>query len=338
VRLAASDLERACSRWVRAGATKHTRHWRRAAARDVRAELPYVAERVDRGTYYFEMPNVYRTSDGRTVAVSPPIQSIVLSALAREIVETKYMDRKVQAACGGLPPGRGPSHAVWWTRLLLRMASASTSPEVSTLAVADVQSAFPSLSPEFAVQHARGLGVRGDVLDACAAFCQLTRRNPSFPGLPTGAPISAPLAEIALEPLDAALATSAYEVVRYVDNLAVIFAGERSEAEVRSLLDRALDSYERRSCTRLALHDVEIVTYDRGLGFTREFKWLGYRFRGRGLDAAPRTLTRFAAKVGSGEVQNVDARIRGILGYYRPLLDTETMVSLERELRSRAST
>lgn len=337
VRMTVDDLDRACRGWVQAGSTKPVRHRRRVAARLLRGDLPYVAERVDRGKYYFEAPVPRRTVDGRTVAVSPPTQSIVLSALAKEITETKGIDKRLQAACGGLPPGRGPQHGVWWLRLLLGMASASSSEGVATLAAVDVKSAYPSLSPVFAVRHARDLGVRGDVLDGCAAFLDLVNRSPLFPGLPPGAPISAPLAEIALEPIDAALAVDAYEIVRFVDNLAVVFAGLRPEPEVRSIVDRALDGYEETSGTRLALHDWQIVAYDRERGVDRGFTWLGYQFMGRALGPAARTLARFSARLRAKAPLDPEPSLRGLLSYYRPVVDAGTLDEIERDLRAQTS-
>ncbi len=239
-------------------------------------EIAQLSDAIRMGTYkprpirraYIDKPG---SKEKRPLGI-PCVRDRVVQGALRMVIEPIF-ENIFNSHSYGFRPRRGCKDALREVERLLRAG-------YTHVVDADIKAYFDNIPHGPLMADISRHIADGRVLELIGSFLKqdiledLTLWTPEK-GSPQGAVISPLLANLYLHPVDAAMATAGYEVIRYADDLVILC---RSEAEAR----RALDMLSKLTAERgLTLHPEKTRVVDASLP-GKGFDFLGYHFE-RGL-------------------------------------------------------
>lgn len=247
----------------------------------------------------------------------PTIIDRVVQASLRNAIEPIF-ERKFADCSYGFRPGRGCKDA-------LRRVDAGLKRGKTWVVDVDIEQYFDSIDKKRLMDEVATEIADGSVLRLIETFLEqdvidgMKRWRPER-GTPQGAVISPLLANIYLHPVDVAMTTDGYELIRYADDM-VILCESRDEAE--TALARLHELLDERG---LRLHPTKTRVVDSTV--RPGFEFLGYRFFGRYRYPRPssekklRDSIRTKTSRTSGEalptiINRVNATLRGWFEYFK---------------------
>lgn len=309
-------------------------------------ELPKLSRQLREGTY---RPQAVRrvhipkagSHETRPLGI-PSVRDRVVQTAVVNVIEPIF-EREFAEQSYGFRPERGCKDAL---RRVDRLLKAGYHYVVD----ADLKSYFDTIPHECLMTRVKDRIADGSMLSLVESFLKagildgMTEWTPES-GAPQGAVLSPLLSNIYLNPLDHAMRTAGYEMVRYADDF-VILCRTAEEAE------RALEHVRQWVTDNgLTLHPTKTKIVDvRSDGFD----FLGYRFVKHRRFPRRKSLAKFKDKIRaktkrtSGDslsyiVANVNQRLRGWFTYFQhswkstfPELDSWVRMRLRSILRKRA--
>lgn len=247
----------------------------------------------------------------------PTIIDRVVQASLRNAIEPIF-ERKFADCSWGFRPGRGCKDA-------LRRVDAGLKRGRTWVVDVDIEQYFDSIDKKRLMAEIATEIADGSVLDLIESFLEqdvidgMKRWRPER-GTPQGAVISPLLANIYLHPVDVAMTTDGYELVRYADDM-VILCGSHEEAE--TALARLHELLGERG---LRLHPTKTRVVDSTV--RPGFEFLGYRFFGNYRYPRPSSETKLRNSVRektprtSGDslpeiIKRLNATLRGWFAYFK---------------------
>lgn len=247
----------------------------------------------------------------------PTIIDRVVQASLRNAIEPIF-ERKFADCSWGFRPGRGCKDA-------LRRVDAGLKRGRTWVVDVDIEQYFDSIDKKRLMAEIATEIADGSVLDLIEAFLEqdvidgMKRWRPER-GTPQGAVISPLLANIYLHPVDVAMTTDGYELIRYADDM-VILCGSHEEAE--AALARLHELLSERG---LRLHPTKTRVVDSTV--RPGFEFLGYRFFGSYRYPRPSSEKKLRDSIRektprtSGEsldsiIKRVNATLRGWFEYFK---------------------
>lgn len=252
----------------------------------------------------------------RPLGVPTIIDRVVQTSL-RNVIEPIF-ERKFEAGSYGFRPGRGCKDA-------LREVSRGLKAGQTWIVEVDIEKYFDSIDRERLMDLVAEEIADGSVLNLIRQYLEqdvmdgATRWRPEA-GTPQGAVISPLLANIYLHPVDVAMRSDGYAMIRYADDM-VVMCSSRVEAE--GALERLRALLTERGLT---LHPVKtrIVNANERPGF----EFLGYRFCGKYRDPRPSSQKKLRDSIRrktprthgaslKAIIDSVNVTLRGWFGYFK---------------------
>jgi RNA-directed DNA polymerase len=315
--------------------------------RDLDRNLAQVSQQLRDGTYrpqpvrrtWIDKPG---SREKRPLGI-PTVRDRVVQTALRLVLEPIF-ERHFAAHSYGFRPGRGCKDA-------LRRVDALLTAGYTWIVDVDVRRYFDSIPHQPLITQVRMQVADGRVLALVADFLTqgvmegLQTWTPEE-GTPQGAVVSPLLANIYLDPLDHAMATAGYEMVRYADDFVVLC---RTEAEAQQALAR-ITTWTQAAGLTVHPQKTRLVDVTQPGGFD----FLGYHFE-RGTQAPrAKSLAKLKDRVRAktrrtqGEslaviIDDVNRTLRGWFEYFKhsrratfPWLDGWIRMRLRSVLRRRA--
>jgi RNA-directed DNA polymerase len=282
--------------------------------------LTRLAEQLQKGTYEpYAVKRVWiPKGDGkrRPLGVPAIIDRVVQTSLRNSL--EPIFERKFADCSYGFRPGRGCKDA-------LREVSRQLELGRTWVVDVDIEQYFDSIEHERLVDEVATEIADGALLELIRQFLVqdvmdgMSRWQPER-GAPQGAVISPLLANIYLHPVDVAMTSEGYRLVRYADDM-VILCESREEAErAHARLSELLTE------RKLKLHPVKTRLVDARL--RPGFDFLGYRFFGKYRYPRPSSENKLRERIRtktprtSGEslqrvIASVNVTLVGWFGYFK---------------------
>lgn len=311
--LAFEEVETAFYIFRSGGSDEKARRKRKRVAAAMAARLRELHLRVTSGEHVWSAP-VLRYVGRRPIAVPHPEDAIVLGACSARLLRHPELPRRVPF--GYAYVGRGVHEAVRNFREgAERLAEVHGEVVVVTF---DLRHAFRSLDPFRALNRLERWGFSKPILEGLRGFYQVVHCA-GFAGCHEGPATSPLLADVALAPMDAMLASRAMQVGRYSDNIFSIY--DPDAQDVRGLVEQAIEKFNRREGVALATHGWEVRRFVHGAGFVEPALWLSHFFCGETARPSPAKVMKAHGKVralvAEGKIDRVQDLVAGLAVYFK---------------------
>ena len=267
--------------------------------------MPEVTRTLRRGELRMGDFQVHHTPKRSLVQLNP-LDAIVARALA--VRSRKAFDH-------GFGPSRRPAQLFGnvgqqaaLEAFLRGLKKAHHTREVVEVIACDMRRCYPSLSAVEAIQSFERLTkATGLARSLDALYTHVAEGAPNLSGLFEGIAPGAVLQDIALLPVDDAIAPVAETLLRYADDTCAILCEEIHVAEAWAVVDDAewvfADIGE-----EVRLHHRIHAAVHRDRGFLEPFEWLGVRFEGKQRYVAAKKLDELREEVRRGEKKPSEIR------------------------------